>query len=124
MVGSMARSWSRAWPNVGRSTSCTPGRVDGRPTDLAGLQLVGVEVGGVLGDSWEQRSEAVEAEEDPGSVVNEAGRDGVVVDGRLHGRESVVADRHRLTGIDEVHAVHRQGAGRQAHDADAEKRRD
>ncbi|MDQ4097615.1 MAG: hypothetical protein M3144_07090 [Actinomycetota bacterium] len=73
MVGSIARNRSRAWPKASRSTSCPQGRVDGRPADLASLQIVGVEVGGVVGDLGEQRTEAVGAEQDPGAVVDEAG---------------------------------------------------
>ena len=74
-----------------------PGRVDGGPAHLPGAQFVGVELGGGLGDRGEQRTEAVGAEQDPGAVVDEAGGDGVVVDGRL-ARRSAGGRRQSWTG--------------------------
>ncbi len=42
----------------------------------------------------------------------------------VHIKVTAVADRDRLAGVDEVDAVHRQRRRGQAHDADAQERRD
>ena len=87
MVGSIARSSVEGVPEGVAVDVVHPGGVDRRPADLPGLQLSASRSAARLGDGGEQGAEAVGGEQDPGAVVDEAGGDRVVVDGRLHRRQ-------------------------------------
>ena len=128
--GGCCTPWSARSPVAGRGRDRSvavdlvhPGRVDGRPADLPGPQLVAVEVGGRPRHRGEQRTEAVGAEQDAGAVVDEAGGDRVVVDGGFTAVS--VRSPRSSTGPGLTKWTRSIGSGsRQAHDADAEERRD
>lgn len=98
-----------------------PRGVDRRPADLSCRSSSVSRSAASWGTAGNKAPKQSELKEDPRAIVDEAGGDRIVVDGRLHGRQPSVADGHRLSGVDEVDSVQGHRRRRQSHDADAEE---
>lgn len=94
---------SRGYANVARSTSCTQAESIGAQRTCPARISATSRSAARSGTAESSAPKQLGAEEDAGAIVDEAGRDRVVVHRWLHGREPAIADGDGLAGVEQVH---------------------